>query len=161
MTLASILSPEQVIPEMRAENRWEAIDEMIAQLVKSGKIPQENASQITEAVRKRENSMSTGVGLGIGLPHASTPLISEVVGVFGRSSNGINFDALDGQPVHFTVLFIVPQGQFQKHLQTLSNIARLLHRSDLRQSLENAVTAEDIYQIIKNSADNSVKVNLL
>ena len=107
MTLSSILSVEQIIPQMNVATRWEAIDELIARLVECGKITAEKAPLIIEAVKKRENSMSTGVGFGVGLPHASTQLIDEVVGVFGRSSKGINFDALDNQPVKFVVLFLV------------------------------------------------------
>ncbi len=150
MTLSSILSVEQIITQMDSSNRWEAIDELIHKLVECGKISAEKAPLIIEAVKKRENSMSTGVGFGVGLPHASTQLIDEVVGVFGRSSKGINFDALDNQPVKFVVLFLVPQGQFQKHLQTLGNIARLLHRKDMRQAIEEARSAEDIFEVIKN-----------
>ncbi len=70
--------------------------------------------------RKRETSMSTGIGFGIGIPHASTDLIHEVVGALGRSRKGVNFDALDNQPVNLVMLFLVPQGQFQKHLHTLA-----------------------------------------
>ena len=70
--------------------------------------------------------MSTGIGYGIGIPHASTDLIQEVTSVFGRSRSGIQFDALDNQPVSLVMLFLVPQGQFQKHLHTLANIAKML-----------------------------------
>ena len=65
---------------------------------------------------------------GIGIPHASTDLIYEVVGAFGRSKEGVNFDALDNQPVNLVMLFLVPQGQFQKHLHTLAKIAKLLQK---------------------------------
>ena len=58
--------------------------------------------------------MSTGIGFGIGIPHASTDLIYEVVGALGRSKKGINFDALDNQPVNLVMLFLVPQGPISK-----------------------------------------------
>ncbi|MBR5605644.1 MAG: PTS sugar transporter subunit IIA [Verrucomicrobia bacterium] len=155
MTLASILSVDQIITQMDSKNRWEVIDELIQKLVDCGKITAEKAPQIVEAVKKRESSMSTGVGFGVGLPHASTQLIDDVIGVFGRSSDGVNFDALDNQPVKFVVLFLVPQGQFQKHLQTLGNIARLLHRKDMRQAIEEAKTAEEIFNVIKEFSEPS------
>lgn len=157
MTLASILSVDQIITQMDSKNRWEVIDELIQKLVDCGKITAEKAPQIVEAVKKRESSMSTGVGFGVGLPHASTQLIDDVIGVFGRSSDGVNFDALDNQPVKFVVLFLVPQGQFQKHLQTLGNIARLLHRKDMRQAIEEAKTAEEIFNVIKEFSELSSK----
>ena len=148
MNLADILSPAQIIAEMQASNRWEAIDELIHHLVATGKIKTDNRDQISAVVKKRETSMSTGIGFGIGIPHASTDLIYEVVGAFGRSKKGINFDALDNQPVKLVMLFLVPQGQFQKHLHTLANIAKLLHKNEFRQALEEAADAQAMFDIV-------------
>lgn len=148
MNLADILQKEQIVTDLKAKDRWEAIDELIDQLVLSGKIQSKHKEQIINVVKKREHSMSTGIGFGIGIPHASTDLIAEVVGAFGRSSNGIQFDALDNQPVNLVMLFLVPQGQFQKHLHTLANIAKLLHNKEFRQALEQAPDAEAMFQII-------------
>jgi fructose-specific phosphotransferase system IIA component len=149
MNLADILNREQIIPDLQATNRWEAIDELIDNLVKTGKIKAENREAVTAVVKKRETSMSTGIGFGIGIPHASTDLIYEVVGSLGRSKKGVNFDALDNQPVNLVMLFLVPQGQFQKHLHTLASIAKLLHRKEFRQALEQAPDAATMFQIIK------------
>lgn len=148
--LSDILSREQILSDLRATNRWEAIDELIANLVVTGKIKPEHRDGITAAVRKRESSMSTGIGYGIGIPHASTDLIGEVVGAFGRSQQRINFDALDGKPVSLVILLLIPQGQFQKHLHTVANIAKLLHKVEFRLSLEQAPDADAILQIIRN-----------
>ena len=150
MNLGDILQKEQIITDLRAANRWEAIDELISCLVSTGKIKPEHREQIAAVVKKRETSMSTGIGFGIGIPHASTDLIYDVVGAFGRSKKGVNFDALDNQPVNLVMLFLVPQGQFQKHLHTLANIAKLLHNKEFRQALEAAPDAEEMMKIIKN-----------
>ena len=152
MTLADILKQEQIVVELQAADRWQAIDELIDVLVSCGKIKPEHRDAIVSVVRKREGSMSTGIGFGIGIPHASTDLIGEVVGSLGRSTRGVNFDALDNQPGKLVMLFLVPQGQFQKHLHTLANIAKLLHNRDLRQALEQAPGAQDMLQIIKTHA---------
>ena len=149
MDLADILGREQIVPELKATNRWEAIDELIDNLVTTGKIQPGDRDAVTAAVKKRETSMSTGIGFGIGIPHASTDLIQEVVGAFGRSKTGVNFDALDNQPVNLVMLFLVPQGQFQKHLHTLAGIAKLLHKKEFRQALEEAPDAPAMYKIIK------------
>lgn len=149
MDLGDILSKDQIIPDLQAADRWQAIDELINNLVTTGKIKPEHREAITAVVRKRETSMSTGIGFGIGIPHASTDLIYEVVGALGRSKKGVDFNALDNQPVHLVMLFLVPQGQFQKHLHTLANIAKMLHKSDFRQALEQAPDAESMLQAIK------------
>ena len=148
MDLGDILGPEQILPEMKAADRWQAIDELITALVQSNKIKPEEREAITAVVKKRETSMSTGIGFGVGIPHASTDLIHEVVGAFGRSKGGVNFDALDNQPVSLMVLFLVPQGQFQKHLHTLAKIAKLLHKKEFRQALETAPDSQAMYKII-------------
>ena len=149
MDLADILTKAQIVPELGATNRWEAIDELIDNLVTTGKIQPGDRDAVTAAVKKRETSMSTGIGFGIGIPHASTDLIFEVVGALGRSNNGVNFDALDNQPVKLVMLFLVPQGQFQKHLHTLANIAKLLHKAEFRQALEKAPDADSMLTAIR------------
>jgi fructose-specific phosphotransferase system IIA component len=150
MDLGDILSKAQIITDLRATNRWEAIDELINNLVTTGKITPEHQEAIAAVVKKRESSMSTGIGFGIGIPHASTDLITEVVGALGRSKKGVNFDALDNQPVNLVMLFLVPQGQFQKHLHTLANIAKLLHKAEFRQALEQAPNADGMLQIVRS-----------
>ena len=150
MDLGDILSREQIIPDLRATNRWEAIDELINNLVATGKITAQNQEAIAAVVKKRESSMSTGIGFGIGIPHASTDLITEVVGALGRSTKGVNFDSLDNQPVNLVMLFLVPQGQFQKHLHTLANIAKLLHKAEFRLALEQAPNADAMLQIVRS-----------
>ena len=151
MNLADILSPEQIIPELRAANRWEAIDELIEKLVATGKIKPEHREPITAVVRKRETSMSTGIGFGIAIPHASSDRIEEVVASFGRSSQGIEFDALDNAPVKFVVLFIVPKNQFQTHLRTLASIAKFLNDRSVRERLGAATSADEILAIFRDS----------
>jgi fructose-specific phosphotransferase system IIA component len=149
MDLGDILSKEQILTDLEAADRWQAIDELINNLVATGKIKPEHHDAISTVVKKRESSMSTGIGFGIGIPHASTDLIYEVVGALGRSKTGVEFESLDNQPVNLVMLFLVPQGQFQKHLHTLANIAKLLHKSEFRQALQQAPDAAAMLRIIQ------------
>lgn len=152
MELGDILGETQIIPELKAGNRWEAIEELVDLLIATNKIQAKDREAIIAAVKKRENAMSTGIGFGIGIPHASTDLLHEVVGAMGRSTKGVDFDALDNHPVHLVMLFLVPQGQFQKHLHTLANIAKLLHKREFRQALVEAPDAATMLGIIKEQA---------
>ena len=153
MELADFLTKEQVVTDLKASDRWEAIEELVGLLVDSGQIKPDHREAIVSIVKKRETSMSTGIGFGIGIPHASTDLIDNVTGAFGRSKDGVNFDALDNQPVNLVMLFLVPQGQFQKHLHTLAKIAKMLHKKEFRKSLEDAEDAAEMYQIIRSSQE--------
>ena len=153
MTLSDIVQADHIEPNLKSDDRWGAIDELVGKLIASGALGKENREEIIEVIKKREKSMSTGIGFGIGIPHAATESIEEVVGALGRSKAGIDFEALDNQPVNLVVLFLVPQGQFQKHLNTLANIAKLLHNREFRESLESAQDAAAIQQIISQPAE--------
>src|SRR5215469_14942883 len=97
--LGGLLNEAQIVLNLRATNRWEAIDELVTILVQNGNVKPEDRDAIVGAVRKRDFSMSTGIGFGIGIPHATTELVYQAVAAFGRSKRGINFDSLDGKPV--------------------------------------------------------------
>jgi mannitol/fructose-specific phosphotransferase system IIA component (Ntr-type) len=150
MSLANLLSAEQIVPEMNATERWPAIVELIDLLVRLGKIKPADRDSILASLKQREETMSTGIGFGIAIPHCSSDRLDEVVAAFGRSSGGIEFDALDNAPVKFVVLFIVPKNQFQTHLRTLASIAKFLNDRSVRESLAEANSADEILSIFRN-----------
>ena len=147
MTLSSLLTVGQIIPEMKATERWPAITEIVDLLVSLQRIDAQYRDSILAALRQREETMSTGIGFGIAIPHASSEHVSEVVAAFGRSAPGIEFDSLDNELVHFIVLFIVPRDQFQVHLRTLAAIAKFLNDRKVRDELAEAPDAEAILKV--------------
>lgn len=150
MTLANLLSESQIIPEMASKERWEAIRELVDCLVDAGKIEKADREDVLHSIRQREETMSTGIGFGIAIPHASSSKVSDVVAAFGRSTAGIPFDSLDGEPVNFIVLFVVPKDQFQTHLRTLAAIAKFLNDKTVREELTKSPTPQDILQVFEN-----------
>ena len=152
MTLGSLLSVDQIIPEMKSTERWAAIVELIDLLVEKGAVRKSDRDSVLAALRQREETMSTGIGFGIAIPHASSNCVNEVVAAFGRSSAGIEFDSLDNSPVKFIVLFVVPKDQFQVHLRTLAAIAKFLNDKSVREQLGRAESAEEILAIFDNKA---------
>ena len=147
MNLGNLLSVDRIVPQMLASERWSAIVELVELLVTRGKVRAEDRDLVLAALRQREETMSTGIGFGIAIPHASSDRVTEVVAAFGRSMSGIEFDSLDNAPVKFIVLFVVPKDQFQTHLRTLAAIAKFLNDRTVRERLGSAATAEDIYDI--------------
>jgi fructose-specific phosphotransferase system IIA component len=152
MTLGSLLSVDQIVPEMKSTERWAAIVELIDLLVEKGAVRKSDRESVLAALRQREETMSTGIGFGIAIPHASSNCVNEVVAAFGRSSAGIEFDSLDNSPVKFIVLFVVPKDQFQVHLRTLAAIAKFLNDKSVREQLGRAESAEEILAIFDNRA---------
>jgi fructose-specific phosphotransferase system IIA component len=149
MTLANLLSEDLILPDLKADGRWEAISEIVELLVRSGRILPEDSESVLDSIRQREQTMSTGIGLGIAIPHASSDKVQDVVAGFGRSKTGIEFDSLDGQPVSFIVLFVVPKDQFQTHLRTLAAIAKFLNDRTVRDELSAATTAAEILGVFQ------------
>ena len=151
MNLGNLLTESQIVPEMKATERWSAIVELIDVLLGVGKIKAPDRETILAALRAREETMSTGIGFGIAIPHASSDRVSEVVAAFGRSTTGIEFDSLDNAPVKFIVLFIVPKDQFQTHLRTLAAIAKFLNDRNVRDRLAAAKSAAEILAIFQDN----------
>jgi mannitol/fructose-specific phosphotransferase system IIA component (Ntr-type) len=124
-------------------------------LVVAGKIREEEREVVLESIKEREQTMSTGIGFGIAIPHASSDIVEEVVAAFGRSTIGIEFDSLDGQPVFFIVLFVVPKDQFQTHLRTLAAIAKFLNDKAVRDELSRADDAGQILRVFESRSPRS------
>jgi len=150
--LGALLQPELIIADLQATDRWQAIDELIGLLAATGRIDPAKREGITAAVRKREATMSTGIGEGIGMPHASTELVTELTGALGRAPRGVNFESLDGQPVNLVLVLLVPQGQLQRHLHTVAGTARLLRSAELRQAIQHAPDAAAILSVIRHAS---------
>ncbi len=155
MTLANLLSAEQIVPDMKAAARWDAIQELVDVLVAAGKIRSDEREPVLDSIRQREQTMSTGIGFGIAIPHASSDKVDEVVAAFGRSTKGVEFDSLDGQPVFFIVLFVVPKDQFQTHLRTLAAIAKFLNDKTVRDELGKADNAVQVLQVFESRSPRS------
>ena len=151
MTLGNLLTIHQIIPGMKATERWSAIVELVDLLVAQQQVKPEDRDTVLAALRQREETMSTGIGFGIAIPHASSDRVEKVVAAFGRSATGIEFDSLDNAPVKFIVLFVVPKDQFQTHLRTLAAIAKFLNDRGTRDRLGAAGTAEEILAIFQAS----------
>jgi mannitol/fructose-specific phosphotransferase system IIA component (Ntr-type) len=151
MNFGDLLSVDQILPEMKSSERWTAIVELVDLLVTKDKIQQGDKELVLQALRQREETMSTGIGFGIAIPHASSDRVKSVIAGFGRSHTGIEFDSLDNAPVKFIALFIVPKDQFQTHLRTLASIAKFLNDRSVRDRLAAAASAEEILGIFRNS----------
>ena len=151
MTLGNLLSADTILPEMQATERYAAIAELVNLLVTHGQITEPDREPVLAALRAREETMSTGIGFGIAIPHASSDRVTKVVAAFGRSGKGIEFEALDNSLVKFVVLFVVPKDQFQTHLRTLAAIAKFLNDRSTRDRLSAAGSPEEILGIFQAS----------
>lgn len=147
-----MLSEDQIIPNMLATEKWQAIEEIVLFLIQGGYIEEKNREDVLSALCHREETMSTGIGFGVAIPHASSNAVQDITVAFARSQLGIEFESLDNKPVHFIVLFLVPEHQFQTHLKTLSAIAKFFNDRFMRDALMKATDAKAIMNIISHGA---------
>ena len=148
MNLASLLSEDQIIPAVRATERWPAIVELVDHLCATDRLKAEHRDKVLQLLHEREDKTSTGIGSGVAIPHAFAEEIDEVITVFGRSEDGIEFDSIDNAPVQFIILFIVPKDEYQMHLRTLAAIAKMFADSRVRKRLAAATTGAELLSIL-------------
>ena len=152
MKLANLLTPNRIILEMSAGEHWPAIVELIDHLVADSSLDPGLRDEVLDALKIREEQVSTGVGHGVAIPHAFSEKLDKVVAVFGRSKGGIDFEALDNKPVHFVILFLVPKKDYHLHLQTLAAIAKMFTNIEIRRRLGEAEHHQEILEIFAGKA---------
>ena len=143
MKLMDFLIPDAIEPDMKSTTKTDAIRELVALLDRAGSINQEDA--VAEVVLEREELGTTGIGEGIAVPHGKSGAVESLLAAFGRSKRGIDFKALDNQPVHLFFLLVAPENSTGPHLIALARISRLLKNRDFRKAL---MDAEDKAEIL-------------
>ncbi len=146
MKIAQFLPPEAIIPSLTASNKLQALDLMISAMHELGYISDPEVAR--HDVLLREAKMTTGIGRGIAVPHARTKAAKGLHALLARHPEGLDWAALDGQPVHFIVLALSPPDAPGPHLQFVASIARLLHDDHVLDALMTAHTARRMYEIL-------------
>lgn len=154
MKFADFICFKAVIPGLRAGDRDGVIAELVSALDKAGKLGKGNREDIIKAVIRREKEASTGLGRGVAIPHVKHPVVKDVVAAIGQSSAGIDFSALDKQPVYTVILLISPVDNPDKHLQAMENMFRHLQQEKFRKFLRQCQNAEQIEDLLRE-ADES------
>ena len=126
MRLCDIISEKAVLTDLAATDKNGVIRELVDVLVKSGSVTEAARKKVVAALMAREELGSTGIGQGIAVPHAKHESVEGLVGAFGRSKAGIEFDALDGEPVHLVFLLLSNRNASGSHLEALAHISRIL-----------------------------------
>jgi len=145
---------EATIPTLQAQDRNVVIAELVSALVNAGRLPADTAEEIAKAVIKRENEASTGMGKGVAVPHVKHSAVDDVVAVIGQTDVGIDFSALDEQPVYSVILLISPVDNADRHLQAMENIFRHLQKEKFRKFLRQSRTPEAFEDLLKEADDN-------
>lgn len=145
MPLTDLVAPNAIVPALKVNGKKQAIQELAA---KAAKLSGQNERVIFETLMQREKLGSTGVGNGIAIPHGKLPKLERLFGLFARLDRGIDFEALDGQPVDLIFLLLAPEGAGADHLKALARVARLLRDGDVVRKLRDSRDAEALYAVL-------------
>jgi mannitol/fructose-specific phosphotransferase system IIA component (Ntr-type) len=147
MKLLEIMDERVVKVPLESEDKEEAIEELLDVLVRAGKITDRDAA--LNAIHNRENKQTTGIGNGVAVPHGKDNSISALVCAVGVSPDGIDFDSIDGKPVHAVFLLLAQADNPGPHLAALAEIARIVEFPTMRSALFKARTPAEVMQTIR------------
>ncbi|MEE4562186.1 fructose-specific PTS transporter subunit EIIC [Paenibacillus polymyxa] len=145
MRITDLMIKETMIMDLQATTKDGAIEELITSLEASGRI--NDRALFKEMIYKREAESSTGIGGGIAMPHAKTKAVNEATVVFAKSSKGVEFESLDGEPAKVFFMIAAPEGAANTHLRTLAALSRLLIDTDFIDKLMNTQTPDEVTEL--------------
>ncbi|GMW01756.1 MAG: PTS transporter subunit IIA [Candidatus Hydrogenedentota bacterium] len=155
MLLGELLHEGVIVTNLKASNKFEAIEELLDTLVSAHEISMTTRDDVYNSIWKREDSMTTGMEHGVAVPHGTTDKVEDVVAALGISPNGIPYDTLDGLPARLILLLVLPRRNFHGHVRTMAGIAHLLANATLRDQLKKASTADHVIKLIETEEDKS------
>jgi mannitol/fructose-specific phosphotransferase system IIA component (Ntr-type) len=148
MKFSEFVIRQAIIPELKSTERDAVLRELVSSLAAAGELPQDAVDEVVAALVKREKNGSTGFGKGVAVPHVKHPKIKKMAATLGRSAGGIDFAALDHQPVFIVVLLLSPENQPQQHLQAMNIIFTNLQKDMFRKFLKQSTTRDDIADLL-------------
>jgi len=151
MKLSKNIKKPAVLLRMTATNKDESLRELVDLLCAAYKLKERDT--ILEAICNREEKQSTGVGLGLAVPHAKTPVVDKLYVAFGRSVEGIDFDSSDGQKVQIFFILISPRDVSGPHIKALAGISRLVKHEDFRKAILECPDEKHFFELVKKAEE--------
>ena len=148
-SLVELISPDRIVT-LKSKTKEEALRELVEVISRSPRV--RDKEELLKAILDREKIMSTGIGLGIAVPHAKLDSISDFVIAMGISKEGIEFNALDDKPVYIIVMIAGPNQQTM-YLRTLAKVTLLLKNRKIRRGIINSKSPEEVMDIIRGFGD--------
>ncbi len=147
MQISEYIDEELIETQLHSSTKEDVLKELTRLLTR--KFPELKEKEIVSLLIDREKLGSTGIGNGVAIPHGKLKNGEKIYVAFGVSKDGIDFDAIDGKPVHIFALLLAPESQPAKHLQALAKISRILKKNDVRDKLLNSNSAKEFLKVIE------------
>ena len=154
MKLREIVVEKAIVPSLQGGKRDEVIAELLDALVAADAAPSAHRDALLKGIIAREKRGSTGFGHGVAVPHVKTAEVPTIRVAVGISDAGIDFGALDKQPVHSVFLLLSPEARPEEHIDAMEAIFGNLSRDQFRRFLRQATTPEDILTLLEEADAN-------
>ena len=151
MKLTEIVSPGAVVPRLNSSERDEVIAEMVDALISSGAAEARLRDELIGRILERERRGSTGFGRGIAVPHVKHKSVHRMAAAIGLSPTGVDFNALDKQPVYSIFLLLSPEDRPEDHLQAMEVIFKNLSKETFRRFLRQAASVQDVMTLLEEA----------
>jgi PTS system fructose-specific IIA component/PTS system nitrogen regulatory IIA component len=151
MRLLDFICAKAVLVDLKAKDARGAVDEMVAALAQAGAVPSAHRRKFVDAIMRREKKGTTGFGGGVAIPHAKHEEIKGVVGLVARSTAGLDFQALDGQPVRLFFLLLSNPDCPEAHLKAMEHVFRSIKNDRLRRFMCQAATREELLDLLREA----------
>ena len=151
MKVFELLDKKFILTDFKSDDKEYVINELIDLYKENDKVI--DIEKVRTAILDREKIMSTGVGNGFAIPHGKTNAVTDVIAAFGKTTTDIDYDALDGNPVHLVFLLVGRDDTVSKHIKLLSRISRLMNKEEFRERLVNSNSKEEIINIFKEEEE--------
>lgn len=146
MKISDFLERKTIIPNLHSQTKPDVIKELAEKIATV--YPNINEERLVEVLMDREKLCSTAVDSGVAIPHAKLSGISNIIVGLGRSTDGIDFDSLDSKKTHLFIVLIAPENSTGSHIQLLARISKIFKNPDLRASLMNCESQDEIYESV-------------
>ena len=154
MKFVDFVSRDAIRTHVEADSKPQVIRAMAESLQKAGKIAADELEGIVDAILKREELGSTGIGRGVAVPHTKHASVRELVGAVAISTDGVDFDSLDGEKVHLLFLLVSPPDRPGDHLRALENISRQLRDDTFCRFLKQSKEPIDVWHLLEEADSN-------
>jgi len=143
--IAELLQEDLIILNLKSKDKKKIIEELVDAVVKVENV--KDRDDFLRTIMEREELESTGIGMGVAIPHCRTDAVNKIVIAFGRSVAGIDFESIDGKPAHLIFLIAAPEKERDRYIKVLAHLSRLLRREEFRKSLMEAITRGEVIHL--------------
>lgn len=157
MKLTDFVVREAVVPDLKVENKEQAIRGLVDSLKRAGVVTAQDEDGIVAAVMKREELGSTGIGRGVAVPHTKHPNVDRLIATVAICHDGVDFASLDGDAVHILFLLVSPPDKPGDHLRGLENISRHLRSETFCNFLKQARTQDEVWDLLREADDGQIR----